>query len=196
MHNPKTFWNDYQAATQETAIYPGQGSLAGLVYVALGLAGEAGETCENVKKLIRDDGNALTPERAEKLRKELGDVLWYLARSAHEMTLVLGDVVTEPPSDSMYRPVPGLGTSTGLAFIALTLFRSAALFGDEVSDAMMGDGVSELSDISPMLTDVFYAANLFARALDTNLQAVAEENLAKLRDRKDRGVLHGSGDKR
>jgi len=43
--------NDYQADTASTAIYKWK-----VVYPALGLASEAGEVCDKIKKLIRDHG--------------------------------------------------------------------------------------------------------------------------------------------
>lgn len=73
---------DFKEATNETAIYPGvgTGSVAELSYLALGLAGEAGETVDCIKKIVR----GLTPEweQAQKLKaaKECGDTLWYLVR--------------------------------------------------------------------------------------------------------------------
>ncbi len=48
--------NHYQQQTAKTAVYPGQGTLLGLTYTLLGLAGEAGETVEQLKKSFRDDG--------------------------------------------------------------------------------------------------------------------------------------------
>lgn len=52
---------------------------------ALGLAGEAGEVCDLLKK-VHGHGKAYD---ADKMKKELGDVLWYLANlaSAHGFNL-------------------------------------------------------------------------------------------------------------
>ena len=47
----------------------------GLNCAAMGLAGEAGEVCDLVKKWQHHRA----PRDVEKLQKELGDVLWYLA---------------------------------------------------------------------------------------------------------------------
>ena len=85
-------FDDYQRLAQETAIYPTLGHP--IVYPALGLAGEAGEVAEKVKKAMRDDGMAITPERREMLKKELGDVLWYVSETARQAGLRLGEIAT------------------------------------------------------------------------------------------------------
>jgi NTP pyrophosphatase (non-canonical NTP hydrolase) len=107
-------FNEYQRLAIKTAVYPCVGK--NFVYPTLGLAGEAGEVAEKVKKIFRDSGGEMTAEQKELLLKELGDVLWYVSAIAHE--------------------------------------------------------------------------------LGTGLEDVAELNLRKLSDRKDRGMIHGSGDKR
>ena len=81
---------DYQTRSRRTAAYPDAG--ANIVYPTLGLAGEAGEVAEKIKKLIRDDGGVLGDERREALGAELGDVLWYVAQVATEAGLDLDDL--------------------------------------------------------------------------------------------------------
>jgi len=87
--------NLYQRLATGTAIYPGQGSPLGLIYVALKGAGEAGEFAEHVGKAMRDDGFAgdgeLTPERRALLIKEIGDELWYLAAKCNELDITLSE---------------------------------------------------------------------------------------------------------
>lgn len=83
-------FSEYQARSRATAVYPDAGS--NIVYPALGLCGEAGETAEKVKKAIRDDGGTLTEERREAIAAELGDVLWYAAQLATEAGLDLEEV--------------------------------------------------------------------------------------------------------
>lgn len=58
-------------------------------YLALGLTGEAGEVAELVKKAIRDTGGSLD---TDKLKKELGDVLWYVSQLASHYQIDLSDV--------------------------------------------------------------------------------------------------------
>lgn len=86
---PRMSLNEYQKATEETAIYPAKGELGGLLYTTIGLAGEMGEFANVVKKLLRD---GLSDEKINKLVDELGDTLWYVARCACELGVTLEDV--------------------------------------------------------------------------------------------------------
>lgn len=81
---------EFQCRALATAIYPNRGN--NLAYPVLGLVGESGEVAEKVKKMIRDDGGFLTPDRRAAIIKELGDVLWYVAATAHELSATLEDV--------------------------------------------------------------------------------------------------------
>ena len=83
-------FDEYQALAKGTAIYPNVGS--NFVYPVLGLAGEAGEVADKVKKIIRDDGGVLRPEKVEEIKKELGDVLWYVAQLSSELGFSFDDV--------------------------------------------------------------------------------------------------------
>lgn len=108
-------FDGYQSFCATTAIYPGKGSFLGLMYVAGKLNGEAGEVAENVFKALRDDSivesfevreynyafvsdavsvnlGIISPERREKIKKELGDTLWYVARVAAELGYPLSEI--------------------------------------------------------------------------------------------------------
>lgn len=60
-----------------------------VLWNAIGLAGESGEVCEIVKKGIFHQHGL---ER-EKLHKELGDVMWYVAALCTKLGFDLGDVM-------------------------------------------------------------------------------------------------------
>lgn len=73
--------NEYQEAAHKTAIYPDVGG-SGVIYPALGLAGEAGEVCEKIKKIIRDKNGVIDDEDKRAIIKELGDAMWYISEIA------------------------------------------------------------------------------------------------------------------
>ena len=83
-------FNEYQEQSRRTAIYPDLGR--NFTYPALGLAGETGEVCEKIKKIIRDRQGLVDDAARIELAKELGDVLWYLAQLASELGLSLDGV--------------------------------------------------------------------------------------------------------
>lgn len=64
----------------------------GFLEKVLGLAGEAGETADKVKKILRDKGGYASEEDREALVKELGDVLWYVANVARYLDVPLSEV--------------------------------------------------------------------------------------------------------
>ena len=91
-----TFDHYQEQCASEFAFYPGM-----LLYPALGLAGEAGEVVEKVKKLIRDDEMPLDEffdtreidaEKRLEIAKELGDVLFYIAMVADDIDYTLGEI--------------------------------------------------------------------------------------------------------
>jgi NTP pyrophosphatase (non-canonical NTP hydrolase) len=79
--------NTYQEEAAKTAIYKDK-----LIYPMLGLAGETGEMANKVKKVLRDNGGELSDEVRKDLIKELGDVMWYCAALANDLSVSLGEV--------------------------------------------------------------------------------------------------------
>ena len=102
---------DYQARSRRTATYPDAGD--NIVYPTLGLAGEAGEVAEKVKKLLRDDGGVMTDERLQALAGELGDVLWYVAQVATEAGLDLDEIAQANLDKLLSRQERGVLSGSG-----------------------------------------------------------------------------------
>jgi NTP pyrophosphatase (non-canonical NTP hydrolase) len=86
----KLSFEDYQSEAQQTALYPNR--LNNLEYPTLGLTGEAGEVANIVKKIQRDYAGEITEDVREKLKDELGDVLWYISACADELGLTLAEI--------------------------------------------------------------------------------------------------------
>jgi NTP pyrophosphatase (non-canonical NTP hydrolase) len=85
-------FDQYQREAGLSAIYPDR--FDNLYYPALGLAGEAGEVCEKIKKIMRDKNGRVSEEDQQLLVKELGDVLWYVSALADELDVFLGDIAS------------------------------------------------------------------------------------------------------
>lgn len=64
----------------------------GLVEKVLGIAGEAGETADKIKKILRDKDGVISDEDRSAISKELGDVLWYLAGVARYLDIPFSEV--------------------------------------------------------------------------------------------------------
>ena len=79
----------YQKKARETAQYPDLGS--NNIYPTLGLVGEAGEVAEKVKKVMRDKNGIFDKESKLAIKKELGDVLWYISNLCTEFDFSLDE---------------------------------------------------------------------------------------------------------
>lgn len=63
-----------------------------LMQQVLGLADEAGEVQSIFKKWIRDNDAVFAELDTESVKKEMGDVLWYIAVIAHDLGISLNDL--------------------------------------------------------------------------------------------------------
>jgi len=84
-------FDEYQKEARKTAFYPGINE-GNLTYVTLGLTGEAGEVAEKVKKILRDQKGFVNETNQKEIKKELGDVLWYISNICNELKIELNDV--------------------------------------------------------------------------------------------------------
>jgi len=83
-------FNKYQKLAGRTAGAGGDGDRR-LIIAALGLAGEAGEFANMIKKLTAH-GHEIS---VEILAEELGDILWYVAEAATACKMNMGDIARE-----------------------------------------------------------------------------------------------------
>lgn len=84
---------EFKAYQQEAIKTRMAGTERSLTYSALGLAGEAGELANKVKKILRGDPNR--DELIEGVKSEMGDVLWYLAALCDDLGVSLEDIASE-----------------------------------------------------------------------------------------------------
>ena len=87
-----------------------------------------------------------------------------------------------------------------IAYCALKLAGEAGEVAEKIKKMVRDDG-GELSDerraaLSKELGDVLWYVAQIATEAGLELDVIAEENIAKLMSRRERGVLSGSGDER
>ena len=83
-------FDNFQKEARKPAIYPNKDK--NFIYPTLGLVGESGEVAEKIKKILRDKNGTFDYESKLALKKELGDVLWYLSNLCDELNFSLSDV--------------------------------------------------------------------------------------------------------
>lgn len=130
--------NEYQELTKQTEIYSKAASnftlgiftskdadstkinnakfLVSMMYCAGKLNGEAGEVAELVFKALRDGTDAnftIDDNRRELLLKELGDILWYVARMADMLDEDLENVMIDNIDKLKDRKTRGTLTGSG-----------------------------------------------------------------------------------
>lgn len=87
----------YQRAAGLSAEYPGKGTRAGLNFTVFGLGSEAGEISGHLAKAYWHGGgeHELTPEQRKLIKKELGDVLWYVAATCAELGIPMEEAAAD-----------------------------------------------------------------------------------------------------
>lgn len=184
-------WNEYQQGALSTAIYPLKRELE---YTVLGLCSEVGEVGEAYA--AGKHGWGYRDADLRLLKKEIGDCFWYVAAVADALDLTLEEV-------ALYGETLGLEgvfapNSRGLTVLAIVA-ESSAMAG-VVKKAIRDnegfvDTVARVKLVQALYRTVWLLDGL-CHHFATNRHVVMVENLNKLADRKQRGVLQGSGDNR
>jgi len=88
-------FDEYQKKAMSTDLFTGgDRSIGSQAFFSklLGLVGETGEIADKFKKIYRDNNGAMSDDQLENMKKELGDVLWYVATIADYLGLSLEEV--------------------------------------------------------------------------------------------------------
>lgn len=82
--------NDYQQLAKRTA--SPKDKKDELFHLILGLVGETGEVAEKAKKIVRDHGSDFSKLDLDNFKKELGDIMWYVAIIADYFDVPLEEI--------------------------------------------------------------------------------------------------------
>lgn len=120
---------EYQKQASRTMRSPGvqvSESDLMLVWNAIGLAGEAGEVCEQIKKGVLHQHGV----DEAKLAKEIGDVLWYAAGLCTRLGLDLGEVMKANIDKLRLRYPDGFSSADSVRRVDTMLAHDSADWGD------------------------------------------------------------------
>lgn len=89
-------FNEYQTQAAKYDLSEATADLkaVGFMEKVLGLVGEAGETADKIKKLLRDKDGVATLEDKAAVAKELGDTLWYIAAISRYLNIPLSEIAS------------------------------------------------------------------------------------------------------
>lgn len=190
--------SEYVKQARSTAIYPDG---AKFFYPTMGLVGEIGETIDKLTRLH-------VPSNKAEITKELGDILWYFVNVVEDAKLpcgivdILWDVTDQrgSPTKSFTQLSTQLITAedTRSVFIRLLVYagRIAEIAKKTIRDT---DGViptNKYSELRHSLGEILLCLFDICAQWSINMDDVAQANIDKLFQRRDRGVLGGSGDNR
>ena len=175
----------YQSGAVSTAIYPGT-----LVYPALGLCGEVGEL---IVALVRDENQGGCGDELESIKKEIGDVLWYVANIAEDMGLLLSEVMGEESFREYTDP-------WRVNEVTRELPVHAGMVAECVKKTIRDDDGELAHARGAIIIKALSSLVIWMERLCSNYEITLEEcarlNLDKLRSRAERGVLKGDGNER
>jgi len=190
----------YADQAQKTAIYPNIGS--NIRYPALGLIGEIGEVAEIVKKVERDSGGTYSPETIDRLKKEIGDVLWYCAMLAFESKLIRSlsrnfDTLSNAfqVENLEFRNFEKPDHELAQNLILGLSIQAGSVCRDICRRLTVGLAPRE-SDLKVNLFKLVLQLEDLSNCFGFTLEECAQLNLEKLASRQERGVLTGSGSNR
>lgn len=171
--------NEYQEGAVSTAIYPGK-----LAYPTLGLCGEVGE--------LADAANC---SNDSDIKKEAGDVLWYVANVASDCDVTLSTVCKRKTFNKHQKRLywdndeACIELCVQAGIVAENVKKTIRDHAGALQDKRKQNIVRALRKIVETLAEIVNRPGF-------TLEECAEANLAKLKSRQERGKLKGDGNDR
>lgn len=171
-------FTDYQPLALRTE-KPLPTVLERLAHATLGLITEVGEIATEVKRIVIygkqltdiDEKTKLT--RAQHIAEEIGDVMWYLAIAADALKLDLG------PYDDPVQNLEDL-RAAGLQYVVMGLAQGAGEFGTEIGTEIAGGDNYDGEKLTGAAIHTYYGLKIAATLIDTPLEQIMADNIAKL----------------
>lgn len=203
----------FQEGALTTVAFPKQHRLS---YPTLGLVNEIGEYLEKIilYKIYDTAGDIVFTDPAHKddLIDELGDILWYVAVLSHYAQIDIDEIFEKALKDvksntfTSFDKDPYLGmimasaTVSGVVKKVIRKDKNTATESDKLSEDVKNKIKTSLAQIVFFIAQAVREQRINKKEtkeeLVKALHMIMDRNLAKLKDRAERGVIKGSGDKR
>lgn len=189
--------SEYQSKARSTAF----DSALSPDYLFPGIAGEVGE----VQEVLLNKYGTEDAEFGKQLASELGDHLWFVALICEYFGLDFKSIVLEEHfdnivefqrivDDSLEKEEP---TEEMLAYeLALYVGDLCSVWAKAVRDTNRTLNVEKFRKLELGLSNVVFSVARLGALWGYNLDDLLDANIEKLFDRKDRGVIGGSGNNR
>jgi len=188
-------FSTYIEKTRETAVYPDDYERD---YVVHGLVDEAGELVRTVKDVggevccITDNSGSTV--HVEQICKEMGDLMWYLARAVDHFDFEPADFFKVLENERKVKQ-DHMSFDTGKEKVEEALLLAAQINGHQKKSVR--DDADKTDHIEMALRNILLNLRQAAHHFGLfDIRVVMERNIEKLFDRKARDVLHGDGDNR
>lgn len=162
-----TLMNDYAESCQQTWKLANNG---GITHLHLGIIGEFGEVCDVVKKYIR--GDFKKEEFKSRVKKEIGDLTWYLVTYAHDNNILTYDF--PKPKNSR---------------IIDNLLKMEVLKGRLAKAKNLKEKQVIIKNLIGKTTDLAWCFGF-------TMENICQKNIEKTHSRAMRGMILGSGNER
>lgn len=167
----------YEEIVIGSMVYPNQGN--NLAYPVLGLVEETGEIVEKIDFLDKQG-----------LKKEMGDVIWYMTAFCYELNCNFDKF----ESDMKY--IPQLKTQAILQNVGDIISKIASIVKKTMRDSGGVITVDNKGKLEILIQQIINLFNTLSLNQKFTIYDVLELNANKIIDRKNRNVVHGSGDDR
>lgn len=165
--------SEYQSTIDKTAVYPKH---LGPAYTTLGMIGELGEFSVAIESRNR-----------ENIKKEAGDVYWYITATCNEFGISVEDVFK-------VRDHKWMMGSSPVAYATEAIMISTEV--SEIVKKFCRDKNIDLSVLKLKLSHIFTQVSFALSYFNFSVEETLEANYKKLIKRRETNTLHGSGDNR
>ena len=178
----KMNFKEYQTESRKTALYPNLN--LSIEYPLMGLMGEFGELSEKFKKVLRDNKGVMSPDRIDGIINEASDILWYLFQIYSESGIDFEKEYTEKQLS--------MEQKSSLLNLLVAMHCSIS----DIAIFCVSKNKVLLSCITDPANSLVACVKCVCLMCNTTIENVMDYNIKKLKDRLDRNVIRGDGDKR